>query len=418
MSTINNNPAKTTINWEIGPILRALMRNKVGALLIAIQIAVTMTIIVNSVFIIVQRSQEMQRASGVDEDNSFYLSSLGFGHNFNSKVSIEEDLNFLRRLPGVVNAIQINAVPISGSGWSMGLQTQAGAEYDGVGTAVYMVDEQGLNTLDVQLLAGENFSVTDITWREDSQNTWPNKVIITQALAKTLFADQSLNQIVGKTVFINDIQAMIIVGIIDQLQAPWTDWDKVENVMLSPQWLAQSAARYFIRTEPGQRDQVMADVEERLATSNKSRIIKGMGSLQETRERSYRGHTAMIKILSTVMIILTIVTALGIVGLASFSVNQRKKQIGTRRALGATRGAIIRYFMLENFMISTVGVALGAILTIGLNMILVEAFSLQALDWYYIPIGMLVLWLVGQLAVFGPAQKAANIPPALATRTV
>ena len=300
----------------------------------------------------------------------------------------------------------------------MGLQTQAGAEYDGVGTAVYMVDEQGLNTLDVELLAGENFSATDITWREDSQNTWPNKVIITQALAKTLFADQSLNQIVGKTVFINDIQAMIIVGIIDQLQAPWTDWDKVENVMLSPQWLAQSAARYYIRTEPGQRDQVMADVEERLATSNKSRIIKGMRSLQETRERSYRGHTAMIKILSTVMIILTIVTALGIVGLASFSVNQRKKQIGTRRALGATRGAIIRYFMLENFMISTVGVALGAVLTIGLNMILVEVFSLQALDWYYIPIGMLVLWLVGQLAVFGPAQKAANIPPALATRTV
>ncbi|MGO4892858.1 ABC transporter permease [Flavobacterium sp. W21_SRS_FM6] len=409
---------KTATNWEIGPIFRALLRNKVGALLIAIQIAVTMTIIVNSVFIIIERSKEMDRPSGVDENNSFYLSSLGFGSQFNAKVTIEEDLNLLRRLPGVINAIQINAVPISGSGWSMGLQTQAGAEYDGTGTAVYMVDEQGLNTLDVALIAGENFKASDVQWREESQAGWPAKVIITKALAAMLFPDQTPSQVVGKTVFIEDVEPMIITGVIDQLQAPWTDWNKVENVMLSPEYLNNSSARYFIRTEPGQRDPLMAQIEELLASSNKSRIIKGMRSLQETRERSYRGHTAMIKILTTVMIILTIVTALGIVGLASFSVNQRKKQIGTRRALGASRGAIVRYFMVENFIITSVGVIVGALLTVGLNMVLVDVFSLQMLDWYYIPVGMLVLWLVGQIAVWGPAQKAANIPPALATRTV
>jgi putative ABC transport system permease protein len=126
----------------------------------------------------------------------------------------------------------------------------------------------------------------------------------------------------------------------------------------------------------------------------------------------------MIKILTTVMVILTIVTALGIVGLASFSVNRRKKQIGTRRALGASQGAILRYFMLENFMISSVGVVLGAMLTIGLNVVLVNSFSLNAIDWYYIPLGMLILWLVGQIAVYGPARKAASIAPATATRTV
>ena len=118
------------------------------------------------------------------------------------------------------------------------------------------------------------------------------------------------------------------------------------------------------------------------------------------------------------MVILTIVTALGIVGLASFSVNRRKKQIATRRALGASQGAILRYFMLENFMISSVGVVLGAMLTIGLNVVLVNSFSLNAIDWYYIPLGMLILWLVGQIAVYGPARKAASIAPATATRTV
>jgi putative ABC transport system permease protein len=63
-------------------------------------------------------------------------------------------------------------------------------------------------------------------------------------------------------------------------------------------------------------------------------------------------------------------------------------------------------------------VILGAALIIGLKILLVNTFGLDRLDWFYIPVGMLVLWLVGQVAVFGPARKAANIPPALATRTV
>ncbi|MFT5837686.1 MAG: putative ABC transport system permease protein [Flavobacteriales bacterium] len=415
---MSNTQISTAINWEIGPIFRAMLRNKVGAILIALQIAVTMTIIVNSVYIIVERSKEMQRDSGIDNENSFFLTSVGFTENYNVPVTVEEDMNALRALPGVVDAVQINAVPNSGSGWSMGLKTQSGVEFDGVGTAVYMVDEHGINALDVEIIAGENFAPTDISLREVGQVNWPDKTILTKVMAENLFPDIPYASVVGKTVYINDTDPMIVVGIIDKLQAPWVGWNNLENAMLSPERLDYKGSRYFIRTEPGQRDTVMKKVEELLANSHKGRLIQDMRSIEETRERSYRGHTAMIKILTTVMIILTIVTALGIVGLASFSVNQRKKQIGTRRALGASQPAIIRYFMIENFLISSIGVILGAVLTIGLNIILVNTFGLDRIDWFYIPIGMLVLWLVGQGAVFGPARKAANIPPALATRTV
>lgn len=415
---MSNTPLKTTTNWEVGPILRAMLRNKVGAILIALQIAVTMTIIVNSIYIIVERSKEMQRDSGIDNENSFYLTSTGFAENFNVQNTVEEDMNLLRALPSIVDAIQINAVPNSGSGWSMGLKTQSGVEYDAVGTAVYMVDDHGVNALDLEIIAGENFAPTDIGLRKVGQVDWPDKTILTKAMAENLFPDIPYSSVVGKTVFINDTDPMIVVGIIDKLQAPWVGWNNLENAMLSPERLNFKSSRYFIRTQPGQRDSVMKQVEELLANSNKGRLIQGMRSIEEARERSYRGHTAMIKILTTVMIVLTIVTALGIVGLASFSVNQRKKQIGTRRALGASQSAIIRYFMLENFLISSIGVIVGAALTIALNIVLVNTFGLDRIDWFYIPIGMLVLWLVGQGAVFGPAQKAANIPPALATRTV
>ena len=125
----------------------------------------------------------------------------------------------------------------------------------------------------------------------------------------------------------------------------------------------------------------------------------------------------MIKMLVFIVSLLIVITSLGIVGLASFSVARRTKQIGTRRALGASRPAILRYFMLENFLISSVGVVTGAILSVGLNIWMVQAFDLTPMAWYIIPVAMIALCIVGQFAVYGPARRASRVSPAIATRT-
>ncbi|WP_100656916.1 ABC transporter permease [Alteromonas flava] len=401
---------------ELGPMWRALMRNKVGAILIALQIAVTMTIVINSVSIVLERDKMMQRASGLDEANTFYITSTGYGSDYDAKATAIEDLLALRALPGVINAIQLNAIPISGGGWSMSLATEPGADIEGTGTAVYMVDEHGLETLDLELVAGRNFNTNEVRWRGPSQPDWPESVIITQALAESLF--ESVDAAIGQIVYIGDDEPMTVIGVVDQLQAPWVGWNNLENAMLSPENLGFQSVRYLIRSEDGLRDKLMPEVEELLANRASGRIIRNLSTLTETRENSYRQHNAMIKILLTVIICLTLITALGIVGLASFSVQKRIKQIGTKRALGASKGAIKRYFMLENGLISLCGVALGTLLTIGLNLLLVDWFNLTPLDWFYIPVGIVSLLIVGQLAVFGPATRAAGIAPATATRTL
>ena len=53
-----------------------------------------------------------------------------------------------------------------------------------------------------------------------------------------------------------------------------------------------------------------------------------------------------------------------------------------------------------------------------LNIALVEAFALEHMTWYVIPSAMVLLWLVGQVAVAGPAHKASNVTPAIATRSI
>jgi putative ABC transport system permease protein len=126
----------------------------------------------------------------------------------------------------------------------------------------------------------------------------------------------------------------------------------------------------------------------------------------------------MAGLLGGVIVALLLVTALGIVGLASFWVAQRRKQIGVRRALGATRGDILRYFQTENFLIVTFGIVLGAILAYGINLLLMSHYELPRLPFFYLPIGAIALWGLGQLAVLGPALRAAAVPPVVATRTV
>ncbi|MEQ9561646.1 MAG: ABC transporter permease, partial [Woeseiaceae bacterium] len=379
---------------ETGPIWRAMLRNKTSYLLIAIQIAVTMAIMVNAISIIQERSRMMARPSGVDEDNIFYLSNVSFEENFDSKSAAEEDLRMLRSLPGVVDAVMTNSVPLQGGGWSMGLRREPGDDDEDTGVALYFVDAHGINTFGVNLVQGRNFNPSEIMWfdAEAGGPRWGNTTIITQAMAAELFPE-SPDDVVGKTVYIENDIPLTIVGIIERMQAPWKSWTGVERVMLAPMMRKSSNYRYVIRTEPGYRDELMPQVEKLLAESNTGRIIRSVTTMTETRQRSYLEDSAMIKLLVFIVSVLTAITGLGIVGLASFSVARRSKQIGIRRALGATRPAILRYFMLENFVISSVGVISGAILAVGLNIFMVRSFNLTPIAWYVIPSAMIVLWL-------------------------
>ena len=402
---------------EIGPIFRALMRSKTSVLLIALQIAVTMAIMANAIAIIQERSRLMDRPSGVDEDNIFYLSSTGFSADFDARSAITEDLNAIRNTPGVVDAISTNTVPLQGGGWSSDIRVEPGRDNEAADFAIYFSDEHGIDTFGVDLIAGRNFLPTDVYWQDFDVNRWAGAGMITRAGAETLFPDDP-DSALGKTVYINDDVPITIVGIIDIMQAAWKSWSGVERSMIVPQIRPENSTRYVIRTEPGRRDELMPAIEDMLANANQGRIIQWMKSMTDVRKRSYAGDAAMIKLLIFIVSVLTAITSLGIVGLASFSVTRRRKQIGTRRALGATRPAILRYFMLENFMISSVGVVAGAILAVALNIWMVQTFDLTRIAWYIIPGAMLVLWLVGQAAVYGPARRASLVPPAIATRAV
>ena len=177
---------------------------------------------------------------------------------------------------------------------------------------------------------------------------------------------------------------------------------------------------YVIRvTDPARRDEVLkAAVEALKPTARTASSWPTTPDVQELRAKYYQQDRAMVWLLVAVCIALLVVTALGIVGLASFWVQQRTKQIGVRRALGATRGQILRYFQTENFLLATLGIVLGMMLAYGINQLLMGKYELPRLPAIYLPVGAVALWLLGQVSVLGPARRAAAVPPAVATRSV
>jgi len=115
--------------------------------------------------------------------------------------------------------------------------------------------------------------------------------------------------------------------------------------------------------------------------------------------------------------LLLLATAGGIVGLSSFWVSQRRRQIGIRRSLGATTGDILGYFHSENFLIVSAGIVLGSLLAFVANLGLMHVYELPRMPPYVPLLGALLLWLLGQLAVWGPARYAAKVSPVVAIRT-
>jgi len=403
---------------ELRPILSALMRSRVALVLLGLQIALTLAIVCNSLFIISERAALMERPSGMNEADTFILASIGFGAEFNLKNAIADDLAMLRALPGVVEAAPINSLPMTNGGWSSGLSLSREQKTSSAYSAMYFSDDHGLDAMGARLIAGRAYRADELGERSRKTEGWPPVIIITRALGEKLWPGQDP---IGKTVWLDtDANASTVIGLVDRLQAPWVHNDEVvEFATVLPEVINEGAfTRYIIRAAPGQRDALMKTAEAKLAELNPSRIVREGKTIEKVRADAYSDDRAMMIILGVVIASLLIITALGIVGMASFWVTQRTKQIGTRRALGATRGAILRYFLAENFVITSIGLVLGAGLAYGFNVWLIQNYQTQAMPWYYVPVGCLSLWLLGQLAVLGPARRASRVPPAMATRSI
>ena len=406
---------------ELLSILSAMRRNKVGAALIAVQIAVTLAVLCNALFIIQQRLAASVRPTGVDEANILKIENIWIGQPEDLPARVQTDLAALRSLPGVIDAYVTNSFPLKTGGWSFGIRLEQDPQRAYVAdTAIYMADEHGLNTLGLHLVAGRNFSADELVDLQYDDRPKIPVAIVTRALAERLFPK---GDALGKAIFFSpgsQTGTTRIIGVVDRLQVPWTSggWiNGANNSTLVPIKFISGGSYYLIRCRPGQIAAITQDAQKKLYEVNRERILQSVQTLTQVRADAYRDDRGLAVILAIVCMALLAVTAFGIVGLTSYWVTLRRRQIGIRRALGATRGAIVGYFLTENVLVASAAVAAGIALAIGMNLWMVSSFEMQRLPFSYVLSAAVLVVLLGQGSALWPAVRAAAIPPALATRS-
>lgn len=406
---------------EIRPIFSAMLRNKTAPLLIAAQVALTLAIVCNALYIIQDRLATAARPTGADEAN---VSEIRFyPHRQISDVRGMQlrDMEAIRAVPGVVSAAWTNQVPLGRSGWSVGpVVTSTEQQTSPVQSAAqYFTPESIIDTFGLTLVEGRDFQPGDyIEVDPEKERPQPTHAIITRTMAERLWPGEA--SVLGKPMYLGgpDNPPVEVVGVVERLQTPWGNLgEAAEYSLILPMRYLDPFTRYSVRTEPGKHEQVMAEVEKVLLANSNDRVLLGRRTLVEARDNRYAGERLMAGLLIAVTVFLLLITASGIVGMASLWVNQRRKQIGVRRAIGARRHDILRYFLVENLMITTAGIAAGIALAVGLNNFLVSELELPRLPVAYLSATMAVMWVLGLLAVLGPAWRAAAVPPAIATRT-
>ncbi|HEX7326707.1 MAG TPA: FtsX-like permease family protein [Rhodanobacteraceae bacterium] len=405
---------------QIQPILAALKKHKLATFLIAMEIALACAVLVNATSMIATNLSKMSIVSGVDESSLGIIVVNGFDPKQATDVNARMVAG-LSAIAGVESVHVVSTVPF-GPQWGVsGISLEQSNDHIPAVIAFYEGEPGSANALGLKLVAGTWPAAGDYQ-QQPTTGYFPSasRVLMTRTLADKLWPGENA---LGKTFWTGKSQFRVIGIVANLVMAQPETFMKRRpgySVFVPMQPGAALSGTYLIRARPQDLPRVMTAARAAVPKIAPDVVLDRADShsVRHLREEFFKTDRSMAGLLLAVIVALLGVTALGIVGLASFWVSQRTKQIGIRRALGATRGDILRYFQTENFLIVTFGIVLGMILAIGINLLLMQHFEVARLPLWYLPIGAVALWILGQLAVLAPALRASRVPPVVATRSV
>lgn len=403
---------------QIRPILAALRRHRLATVLIALEIALACAVLCNACFLISGRLNAMHVNSGVDEASLAVIKLTGFEEaqaaDLNARVQ-----SGLAGIAGLQSVTVTNTAPFADKVGTAGVTTSQEPGHPRAVVDYYIGGPGTFDAMGLRVVAGRAPQADE--YRSFVGFVPDNApVLVTRALADHLWPGTDP---LGKELWCDRLHFRV-VGILDHLVRPnptsfapnTAQWSVFAPGLPGP----KLAGTYLLKADPAQLPRVLREARAAIAKIAPDTVLDEEFSrtLSDMRDIRFRQDRAMTGMLVGVICALLLVTALGIVGLASFWVQQRRKQIGIRRAIGATRRDILEYFQTENFLIVSGGIVIGMVLAFGLNLALMKIYELPRLPLYYLPVGAISLWLLGQLAVLGPALRAAAVPPVVATRSV
>jgi len=353
---------------------------------------------------------------GFDADNvttfSLKLSETRYPQPAQRSEFFRRLMEEMRVIPGVQSAAAVRYLPLSAGGLFIYFCPE-GTVCQGLGKDPFISTQQitpdYFKTLGIPLLRGRFFDDHDVAGSKPV-------VIINATTAKLHFAghDPIGLHITGTREKI----PMEIVGVVGDVRSRGLSSETFAE-MYQPLEQSPSSTMTILFRSHGDPAAALSAARHRIAQLDPDLPIAALASMKEVISASGRVSQSRLtaQFTGTFAVLALLLTAIGIYGVVTYSVAQRTQEMGLRMALGADRGDVLRLVIGQGMRVVLVGIAVGFVAALALTrLIKTLLFGTTATDPLTFAVVLSLLVLVGILACYVPARRAAALDPLVALR--
>ena len=416
-------PALQAAKTEIGGALKessrgsteGLARNTTRRLLVMTEVALALVLAIGSGLMIRSFGRLTAVHPGFDTDNVLALDLSLMGPRYtkseNRSAFLTDLLSRLRGLPGVVSAAGTSALPLTGrdGGSNFVISGRPPLPYSQQPNARWrIVTSDYFATLRIPLRSGRLLDDRDTA-------TSPPVLLINETMARQYFPDENP---IGKRISISGEKEILeIVGMVGDVKHYSLAGETRPEMYFPYAQKTEGFMSMVIRTASSP-ETLIGTVRSQFREVDKDQPIITVRTLEDLLSISVaqpRLYSILLTIFSGLALLLA---AVGIYGVMSFAVGQRKQEMGIRMALGARAGSVRGLVLREGMTLAIAGVALGIVSSFVLMRVLERLlFGITPTD----PVAFLgaatLLLAVAMAACYFPARRATRVDPILVLRS-
>ena len=334
----------------------------------------------------------------IDRDSTGKISNVNLFASTGIASITQEDVESIRKVPGVSSAVAMGTLS--------GLPGYNGSTYkDGV---IVVSGPELLEVIDHKIEFGTYFSADD---------QGRKSAVIGPSVAEKLFKEAVP---IGKTINVRG-ESLIIQGVFTTFsEVPITTGIDLNNAVFINDTMVKnlmhfSAPIYEVlvkREEANKSSKVIADISSAVTANHGGQDDFTVLDQDEASVASDELLRLLTKMIIGMAGVTLLIGGIGIMNVMLVSVSERKREIGIRKAIGATDRQIRNQFVLESAILSVWGAIIGVLVSAGLNIVLRIITDLEpVLLWQPMIIASVIAVVIGILFGSIPAIKASHKDP-------
>jgi len=421
---------------DVGPLVRTIRRRPGIWALMVLEVAVGVTTIGSLLISGAWYGEGGQQPSGLDEPNLVLISTYTPSPAGLDPTAAERavrareraDRRIVRALPDVEAAAWVTSTILEDH-WTYptllsvvgaapaAARSSSAAAPEAVAWLTY-TDGEVARALGLRFLAGEMPARAVIADADGDPalGERPAAAVLTRCLAARLFGDP--RAAVGAHLTSSRIADVPVRAVVEDvtMRMALMPYPRCTAFLIGGAPVDHEA-RMIVRARPGRRDAAVAAAAEALARASAQRRAD-VRAFDSTTGAHHRIGFGLLRLLGFFGVMVALIALLGALAATSFLVAQRTRQIGIRRALGATRGDIVTYFLLESAIAAVMGSIIGVVATVALFAVMRTVFHAIRFNFALMLLALATLWVGTIVATLIPALRAARVSPSVAGRSL